>query len=92
MHGTSSDGLFTRETRAVPENGRCVVSDGAALGKEKLVAPYVETDFRLDITELIHILDSRPHHAFVGHSYDRARDRMSRGCAVRLAGAASTKD
>jgi hypothetical protein len=40
-----------RETRAVREDGQCVVSDGAALGKEKLAAPYIETNFSLGITK-----------------------------------------
>jgi hypothetical protein len=31
MHGIGSDGFFARETRAVPKDGQCVVSDGAAL-------------------------------------------------------------
>ena len=73
MHGTSSDGLFARETRAIREDGQCVVSDGATLGKEKLAAPYIETNFSLDITNTQDLLSAID---FVGHSYDRARDRV----------------
>jgi hypothetical protein len=44
MHGISSDGLFARETRAVHEDGQCVLSGGAAVGKEELAAlPLWET-------------------------------------------------
>jgi hypothetical protein len=73
MHRISSHGIFARETRAVPENGQCVGSDGAALGKEKLAAPYSRNNFRLNTRTLV---DSR--HASVGHSYDCARDRVYR--------------
>jgi hypothetical protein len=44
------------------------------LGKEKLVASYSETNFRFDITRTHSQPISR--HAFVGHSYDCARDRV----------------
>jgi hypothetical protein len=44
------------------------------LGKEKLAASYSETNFRFDITRTHSQSISR--HAFVGHSYDRARDRV----------------
>jgi hypothetical protein len=53
MHRISSHGIFARETRAVPENGQCVASDGAALGKEKLAAPYSPNNFRLNTRKLV---------------------------------------
>jgi hypothetical protein len=79
MHGISSDGLFARETRAVREDGQCVASNSAALGEEKLAAPHIETGspsqhHKNSLTRFA----SGSRHAFVGHSYDRARDRVYR--------------
>ena len=48
MHRISADGLFASEACAVYENGQRVVSDGAALGKEKqkLVGAYASSEAR----------------------------------------------
>ena len=71
MHAINSDELSARKARALPENGQCLASDGATLGKEKLAVTVDRNKFLSRQT--YNGVDSR--NAFMGHSDDRARHR-----------------